>query len=218
MERRCEKKLHRSVPKTYPKTTKKIRKMLLEGPSQPKRSQNPSKSAQEREKSPKCHPKVAQDPPRRAQEGPKTPPRPLQEAIYVATRERTVAFLSLNGPSWLPRAPKSPPRVLQDRFLVDFFTILPPKITSQRSFLLTFSPSHQHPRPNNTAQTKQDRTAQPTTAKHHNTHTTAPTAAHHTADKTTETHPHKCIRPRGSHPTYGPLLGTLGDPKWCPRG
>ena len=158
--------------------------LSLNGPPWPPRAPKIVK------KSPGDLPKTAQDPPRGAQEGPKTLPRPLQEAIYVATRERMEPFLSLNGPSWPPRAPKSPPRPLQDQFFIDFFNILDPKIISQSSFSSTFSPSHQRPRPTNTAQTKQDRTAQPNTAQHHHphhsTHANTPNSRQNNGDPPTQ--------------------------------
>ena len=68
---------------------------------------------------------------KRAQEGPKIPPRPLQEPIYVAQRERAEPILSLNGPlgpQERPREAKSRPRALP--------RAIPKKMQLQRHFVI----------------------------------------------------------------------------------
>ena len=128
-------------------------------------------------------------------------------------------FLTLNGPSWPPRAPKSLPRALQDRFFTDFLTILAPKSVSQSLFFLLFSPPFGAPGHHDMAQKKRGTTSQPNTAQHYNIHHRAQNSTpHNTKPQTKQQRPSqpKCLRPRGSHPTYGPLLGgswaSLGRP------
>ena len=120
------------------------------------------------------------------------------------------------GPQERPRAPQEPSKI-------DFWSIFSQFWLPKASLRARFHQPFPLPfnAPDQPTQHKQNKTEQHSQTQQNATpHTTAPTTAHHTADKTTETHPHKCIRPRGSHPTYGPLLGgswaSLGRP-WASK-
>ena len=120
------------------------------------------------------------------------------------------------GPQERPRAPQDPSKTNFSSIFSTFW-ILKSSLRDgfHQPFLLPISA------PDQPTQHKQNKTEQHNqTQQNTTTHTTAPTTAHHTADKTTETHPHKSFRPRGSHPTYGPLLGgswaSLGRP-WASK-
>ena len=120
------------------------------------------------------------------------------------------------GPQERPRAPQEPSKIEFWSIFGQFWLPTAPlRAHFHQHFLLSLAPqANQH-------STQKKKTKQHNQTQHNTTtHTTAPTTAHHTADKTTETHPRNSFRPRGSHPTYGPLLGgswaSLGRP-WASK-
>ena len=126
---------------------------------------------------------------------------------------------ALLAPKSAQEPPKSPPRPMFHRFFDNFGS-------QKRLPELVFSPlfsSLRRPRPpqHSTEKTRQNSTTKHnTTPQHTAQHSKQHTPQHHTAHKTTQTHPHNSFRPRGSHPTYGPLLGgswaSLGRP-WASK-
>ena len=99
-----------------------------------------------------------------------------------------------------------------------------PKSVSQSSFSVAFSPSFGAPDQPTQHKKKQDGTAQPNTAKRHNTHhsthnSTPQQTKQRRPTRTSASNLGGAIQPMGlSWGALGPLLGTLGGPKWCPRG
>ena len=124
------------------------------------------KCTQERPRARKVTPMTPQRPPKTLQDEPKRAPRPPQDRSKSRFMLQGVNASRPFGASTGPLGPQERPRALLDRFFQNFGC---QKHLSELVFTNLFSfPSA--PQTNQQKPQKQDRTAQPTTAKNHNTH------------------------------------------------
>ena len=136
---------------------------------QPKCSQNPSKSAQEREKQPKRPPKGRPRPPKTSPRGPQDPPKTAPRGdLCCGPRTHGTHFepqRAILAPKSAPEPSKSPPRVSFHSFLLNFGS---QKHPSGLVFphLLSF-PQRSRPPQHSAKKTRQNDTTKHSTAPQH---------------------------------------------------